>query len=73
MMQQKGLCKALVIRDDRERFKDLGDVLAVARAEGKKVFKTDQNIRVIRIWHDVGVGWIAVISLPEGGCSTGQV
>jgi hypothetical protein len=63
--------KALVIRDDKEKFKDVGDVLAVARAEGKKLFKTHENVFVVRVFFDGEVGWIAVVRYPkaEAGCS----
>ena len=58
------LLKALVIRDDEQKLRDVGDVLAIARAEGKKLFHTDENIKVIRlIFLDQEVGWIAVVKL----------
>jgi hypothetical protein len=64
------LDKALVVRDDKGKFKDLGDVLAVARAEGKKLFKTKENVCVIRVFFDVDVGWIVVVRCPAAsGCS----
>jgi len=67
--------KALVIRDDKEKFKDLGDVLAIARAEGKKLFKTRENVFVVRVFFDGEVGWIAVVRYPlvEAGCSNALV
>jgi hypothetical protein len=56
------ILKALVIRDDQHKFRDVGDVVAIARSEGKKLFHTDQNIRVIRIvFLDQEVGWLAVV------------
>jgi len=63
--------KALVIRDDKNKFKDLGDVLAVARAEGKKLFKTHENVYVLRVFFDWVVGWTVVVSLSplNVGCS----
>jgi uncharacterized protein YxjI len=63
--------KALVIRDDKGKFKDIGDVLAIARAEGKKLFKTQGNVSVVRLFFDVEVGWIAVVRCPlaVAGCS----
>jgi len=69
------LDKALVIRDDKNKFKDLGDVLAVARAEGKKLFKTHENVSVVRMFFDVEVGWIAVVRFPlaDAGCSKALV
>jgi hypothetical protein len=65
------LDKALVIRDDKGKFKDVGDVLAVARTEGKKLFKTHENVLVVRILYDGEVGWIAVVRFPkaDAGCS----
>jgi len=66
--------KALVIRDDKGKFKDVGDVLAIARAEGKKLFKTKENVSVVRMFFDVEVGWIAVVRCPaEMGCSNSLV
>jgi hypothetical protein len=63
--------KALVIRDDKGKFKDVGDVLAVARAEGKKLFKTRENVIVVRVFFDGEVGWIAVVRCPlYAGCSS---
>jgi hypothetical protein len=67
--------KALVIRDDNEKFRDIGDVLAVARSEGKRLFKTRENVSVVRIFFDVEVGWIAVVRFPStiAGCSNALV
>jgi hypothetical protein len=64
--------KALVIRDDKGKFKDVGDVLAIARAEGKKLFKTHENVSVVRLFFDAEVGWIAVVRFPlaVAGCSS---
>lgn len=63
--------KALVIRDDKKKFKDVGDVLAVARAEGKRLFKTHENVGVLRLFFDADVGWIAIIRChsADAGCS----
>jgi hypothetical protein len=64
--------KAMVIRNDKNKFQDLGDVLAIARAEGKKLFKTHENILVVRMFYDGEVGWIAVVRYPAEanvGCS----
>jgi hydrogenase maturation factor len=60
--------KALVIRDCEGKLKDVGDVLAVARAEGKKIFKTRENVLVMRLFFERDIGWIAVV-----GCSGSQV
>jgi len=71
------LDKALVIRDDKGKFKDVGDVLAIARAEGKKLFKTKENVLVVRVFYDFEVGWIVVVRCPlainEAGCSNSLV
>jgi hypothetical protein len=56
--------KALVIRDDKGKFRDVGDVLAVARVEGKKIYRTHGNIRVMRLFFERDIGWIVVV-----GCS----
>lgn len=62
--------KALVIRDDKCKFKDLGDVLAVARAEGGRLFKTHGSVHVVRLFFDSEIGWIAVVRSPvKEGCS----
>lgn len=63
--------KALVIRDDKGKFKDVGDVLAVARSEGKKLFKTHESVLVVRMFYDGEVGWIAIVRCPStmAGCS----
>jgi hypothetical protein len=63
--------KALVIKDDKGKFKDVGDVLAVARSEGKKLFKTHEGVLVVRVFFDGEVGWIAVVRYPtaNAGCS----
>jgi hypothetical protein len=67
--------KALVVRDDKGKFKDVGDVLAVARAEGKKLFKTHENVVVVRVFFDFEVGWIAIVRCPSAlaGCSKSLV
>lgn len=63
--------KALVIKDDKGKFKDVGDVLAVARSEGKKLFKTREGVLVVRMFYDGEVGWIVVVRYPltHTGCS----
>lgn len=65
------LDKSLVIRDDKDKFKDLGDVLAVARSQGKMLFRTKENVFVKRVSRDFELGWIAVVSLQplNVGCS----
>jgi len=58
--------RALIIKDDRGKFKDLGDVLAVARTLGQKVFKTHENVSVKRIWHDPEYGYVVIVEGPQG-------
>jgi uncharacterized protein YxjI len=60
--------KALVIRDDEGKFTDVGDVVQIARAEGKKIFKTQEKVLVMRLFFERDIGWIAVV-----GCSGSQV
>lgn len=66
--------KALVIRDDKGKFKDVGDVVAVARSEGKTLFRTKENVYVLRVFFDRVVGWIAVVSLsPLNVCCSNSL
>jgi len=53
--------RALIIRDDRSKFKDLEDVVKVARALGQTVFKTHANVSVKRIWHDPEYGYVVIV------------
>jgi len=55
--------RSFIIRDNKHKFKDLGDVLAIARAEGKKLFKTHKNIYVIHVFFDYLIGWTVIVSL----------
>ena len=42
--------------------KDLGDVVKIARSEGKRLFKTRENVRVV--WaHETPHGWAVVVQL----------
>jgi len=61
------MLKALVIRDDQRKFSDLADVIAVARAEGQKLFRTSEKVKVIRIF-DCNNYYVVVVSF-ECGCS----
>jgi hypothetical protein len=61
------MLKALVIRDDQRKFSDLSDVIAVARAEGQKLFHTSEKVKVIRIF-DCNDYYVVVVSF-ECGCS----
>ena len=61
------MLKALVIRDDQRKFSDLGDVVAIARAEGQKLFHTSEKVKVIRIF-DCNSYYVVVVSFGCG-CS----
>jgi hypothetical protein len=39
--------KALIVRPEKRADWDMGDVLALARSIGKKLLKTDENVRVL--------------------------
>ena len=66
------MLKALVISDDAGRLKDLGDVLAVARAEGKKLFHTDANVSVLDVFKTFIAGRLVyVVVVESAGCSVG--
>jgi len=60
------LLKALVIYDDAHKFSDLGDVVAVARAEGQKLFRTSMRVNVIRIFECDNY---YVVVVDSAGCS----
>jgi len=54
--------KALVILNDNNAIKDLGDLLKIARAEGQKLFHTRENIQVLEVFHSHLVnGFVVVI------------
>ena len=60
------MLKALVIRDDKNKFRDLEDVVKIARALGQQAFKTHENVRVIRIFGpDPEIGYVAVVEDPR--------
>jgi len=59
------MLKAIVIQDDKGKIEDLGDVLAIARAEGQKLFHTKRNVQVIRVFYDRDIGWVAVIKYED--------
>ena len=61
-----------MIQDDAGRLKDLGDVLAVARAEGKKLFRTNENVGVVDLFKSFYAGKPYFIVVVEfNGCSSG--
>jgi hypothetical protein len=56
--------KALLIKPQDRPDWDIGDVLAIARSMGKKLLKTDQNVRVI--WtQESPYGYVVIVE----GCS----
>lgn len=66
--------KALIVKaPDRDDW-DLGDVLAIARSEGKKLFKTDENMRVLWM-HETPYGHVVIIANgcnQNAGCKRGS-
>jgi len=62
--------KALIIKDDKGKLGDLEDVIRIARSEGKKVFRTDQNVLVKRIYPE-SFGFVVVVECE--GCSNKPV
>lgn len=66
--------KALVVCPPERSDMDVGDILAIARAEGKKLFKTRENVQVIDLINRP-YGWVAVIQLgcsQDAGCKRGD-
>jgi len=60
---KKGECtplkyKAIVVADGLE---DYGDLLAVARAEAKKMLRTQRNVRVVDILYSAKLGLYVVL------------
>ena len=45
--EKKMVRKALIVRPEKRSDWDIGDVLALARSIGKKLLKTDENVRVL--------------------------
>jgi hypothetical protein len=56
------MLKAVVIADEKRKFEDVGDVLAVARSLGKQVFRTQKAVYVKRLFFDPEIGWVAVVA-----------
>ena len=66
--------KALVVRPPKRNDVDVGDILAIARAEGKRLFKTRENIQVIDLINRP-YGWVVVIQFgcsQDAGCKRGM-
>lgn len=62
------MLKALVIQDDKKRFEDLGDVIAIARAEGQKLFHTRERVQVREVFIS-SMGYYVVVVSFSSGCS----
>ena len=60
-----GRVKVLLIRPPRRRSVDMGDILKIARSEGKRLFKTHENVRVI----DLIRCSYGVVALVQQGCT----
>jgi len=54
--------KALVV-ELNERQKDLSDVIAIARAQARKMFRTNGSVRVLRVDYDVRGFYVVVVEL----------
>jgi hypothetical protein len=46
-IEKKMVRKALIVKPEKRSDWDIGDVLALARSIGKKLLKTDENVRVL--------------------------
>jgi len=57
--------KALIVRLPDRSDVDLGDLLAIARSEGKRLFGTKHDVRVIDVISR-RYGWIVIV---QRGCS----
>jgi hypothetical protein len=64
------MLKALVIYDDKHKFSDLGDVVAIARAQGQKLFRTSERVNVIRIF-ECDSYYVVVVEFPSCSNTTG--
>jgi len=61
--------KAVIVRPQDRPDWDIGDVLAVARSVGKKLFHTDENVRVVWV-HETDYGYVVIIEgcIQPSGC-----
>lgn len=60
------MLKAFVIHDSKHKFKDLEDVVKVARAVGKQAFRTNERVFVKRIFQDPELEcYVAVVEGPD--------
>jgi len=63
--------KALVVKPPNRGDWDLGDVLAVARSEAKKLFKSD-DVRIVWMCESP-YGFIVIGCIQDAGCKRGMV
>lgn len=66
--------KAMVVKVPNRSDWDLGDILAIARSEGKKLFKTKENVRVVWMCESP-YGYVVIMGLgcnQEAGCKHGK-
>jgi hypothetical protein len=65
--------KALLVKPQDRLDWDMGDVLAVARSVGKKLFKTRENVRVVWV-HETVYGYVVIIEgcIHPSGCKMGE-
>ena len=70
---------AFIVRDDKAKFRDYEDLVKIGRDLGQQAFKTDKNVRVVKILgplHEAispfrEIGYVVVVAEPEkDGCST---
>ena len=74
LVTRQGRLKALVIRDDGNRFKRLDDVICVARNEATQLFHVGSDrIDVIKIYGpDPGIGYTVVVKYREASKDGGN-
>lgn len=73
MTEAQHMHMAFIVRDDKQKFKDLEDVVKVGRSLGQQAFKTDQNVRIVKILgplHEAispfrEIGYVIVVAGPE--------
>lgn len=65
--------KALIVKPQDRSDWDMGDVLAVARSVGKKLFKTHENVRVVWVCESP-YGYVVIIEgcIHPSGCKMGE-
>jgi hypothetical protein len=59
-------CKALFLSDENRPYNDIGDLLQIARAEGRKILGTDK-VQVLNILHSHYPSGYVVVVQSQGG------